>query len=160
MAVAARKSEVEYAYLPATLVYSKAAAQRAREEEQAELARREQRSQRVSSVRVAGREAMRKLSMMLCVAVAMGAILLVLMRYSGIAEAYGAVNELRDNIEQTRRTITALNVELNSAVSLQEARDAAEEAGLGYPRSDQIITVRGRLPAEEARALGQIEVVD
>ncbi len=149
MAVAARKLENEYAYMPATRVYSKAAALRAqREQEKAENDRIE-RAQRAARAKAASKEALRKLSILLAVAVAMASILLMLIRYCNINSEYAAVNILKTNIENVKQEITGLNVQLNSAVSLQEAREAAEKAGLGYPKGNQIVTIT---PQEGRRA--------
>ena len=163
MAVAAGKLENEYAYMPATRVYSKAAAARAkREEEEAEI-NREQRAQRAARAKAASREALRKLTMVITVGVAMAAILLTLIRYSNINHQYAAVNTLRNAIDTTKLEINGLNVQLNSAVSLQEAREAAEKAGLGYPKSEQIITIKPYMSAAQNAgdtASSQIEVLD
>ncbi len=144
MAVAAKKLENEFAYMPATRVYSNAAALRARREAvEAEISRKKK-IDRAARAKAAGREALRKLFMVISAGVAMASILLMLIRYSNINHQYAAVNDLKSDIDTVKLEINALNVQLNSAVSLQEAREAAEGAGLGYPKGEQIITVESR----------------
>lgn len=131
----------EYAYMPATRVYSHAAVLRAVRAEKAQAEREAKREARAEQNRAAREAALRRFFMIVTVAVAAAAMLLVLIRYSQINNAYAKVNELKAEIESTKLEIKSLNVELNSAVSLEEARDAATEAGLGYPKEDQIIKI-------------------
>lgn len=66
----------------------------------------------------------------------------VIVRYSMIALAYSAVNDLEDQIAESERSIAALNVQLNSVLDLNTARETALSAGLGYPTAEQIVHVR------------------
>ena len=50
-------------------------------------------------------------------------------RYASIASAYRAVNSTQKKIEESQRRITELEVQLDEAVSLDEARLAAAQAG-------------------------------
>ncbi len=160
MAVAARQLENDYAYMPATRVYSKAAAVRAKREEEEARQDMQLRAQRKAWVKAAGRETLRKLSMLLTVGVAMASILFMLARYSQINHAYAEVNQLRNAIDSVKLEINGLNVQLNSAVSLQEAREAAQEAGLGYPKGEQIVTVRAYAQGAPQGEASEIEVLD
>ena len=74
---------------------------------------------------------------------AAAAILLVMVRYSDIAVQYAVVNDYKTTIEENNRTLAELEVRLNSAVSLEEAREAALAAGLGYPAASQIVSIDG-----------------
>ena len=64
-------------------------------------------------------------------------------RYASIASAYRAVNSTQKKIEESQRRITELEVQLDEAVSLDEARLAAAQAGLNYPTAEQIVEVNG-----------------
>lgn len=141
MAIAARNLQGEYAGMPATRVYSQTAEllRQRREEEAARLER--ERERRAARRKVAREAAMTRFFMIMAVGVAAAAMLVVLMRYAKITEEYAAVNALKQNIAQTQLEIQSLHVQLNGAVSLSEAQAAAEEAGLGYPTADQIVTV-------------------
>ncbi|MDD4075881.1 MAG: hypothetical protein PHC80_07300 [Eubacteriales bacterium] len=159
MAIAARQMQNDYAYMPATRVYSHAAVMRAVREEKERSEREAKREARAAQNRVAREAALRRFFMIVTVAVAAAAMLLVLIRYSQINNAYAEVNRLKTEIESTKLEIKSLNVELNSAVSLEEARDAATEAGLGYPKADQIIKVDPYTQNGKASGTPQIEVL-
>lgn len=64
-------------------------------------------------------------------------------RYASIASAYRMVNSTQKKIEESQRRITELEVQLDEAVSLDEARLAAAQAGLNYPTAEQIVEVNG-----------------
>lgn len=65
----------------------------------------------------------------------------VIVRYSAIALAYSNVNDLKNKIAESQRNIAALDVQLNNALNLGNARSAAEAAGLSYPTAGQIVSV-------------------
>ena len=64
-------------------------------------------------------------------------------RYASIASAYRTVNGTQKKIEESQRRITELEVQLDEAVSLDEARLAAAQAGLNYPTAEQVVEVNG-----------------
>ena len=64
-------------------------------------------------------------------------------RYASIASAYRTVNGTQKKIEESQRRITELQVQLDEAVSMDEARQAAAQAGLNYPTAEQIVEVNG-----------------
>lgn len=64
-------------------------------------------------------------------------------RYASIASAYRTVNSTQKKIEESQRRITELEVQLDEAVSLDEAMLAAAQAGLNYPTAEQIVEVNG-----------------
>ena len=74
-------------------------------------------------------------------------LIILLVRYAIISQEYAVVNEIRDQIVACNREIDILNVQLNAAVSLEEAREAALEAGMGYPQADQIVRIQGTEPS-------------
>lgn len=80
------------------------------------------------------------LGAVLCVA---AALIGILVRYAQIAEQYDEVNQIKSDIAQCEIDLTELRVQLNSAVSIDEARDAAGAAGMDYPSADQIVRLRG-----------------
>ena len=71
------------------------------------------------------------------------AILAIMVRYATITEQYAVVNQYTNTIEENKRTLDRLEVRLNSAVNLDEAREAALAAGLGYPAASQIVKIDG-----------------
>lgn len=71
------------------------------------------------------------------------AILAIMVRYASITEQYAVVNQYKNTIEENKRTLDRLEVRLNSAVNLDEAREAALAAGLGYPAASQIVKIDG-----------------
>ena len=71
------------------------------------------------------------------------AILGIMVRYATITEQYAVVNQYKNTIEENKRTLDRLEVRLNSAVNLDEAREAALAAGLGYPAASQIVKIDG-----------------
>lgn len=70
-------------------------------------------------------------------------MILLVLRYAQIATAYSNINSIKDDIEESQRRITELEVQLDEAVSIDEARLAAARSGLNYPTADQIVTVNG-----------------
>ena len=71
------------------------------------------------------------------------AILAIMVRYATITEQYAVVNQYKNTIEENKRTLDRLEVRLNSAVNLDEARETALAAGLGYPAASQIVKIDG-----------------
>lgn len=86
---------------------------------------------------------MQKLLTTCAILAAAAATLLVMLRYADIAVQYAMVNDYKTTIEENDRTLAELEVRLNSAVSLEEAREAALAAGLGYPAASQIVSIDG-----------------
>ncbi len=67
----------------------------------------------------------------------------IVVRYAAIATEYGNINAMEAKITESRRRITELEVQLDEAVSLVDARQTAETAGLDYPAASQIVDVNG-----------------
>lgn len=76
-----------------------------------------------------------------------GASLTMVARYAMIAQQYGLVNELKDDIEDSELRLAQLNVALECAVSLDDAKAAAERMGMTYPTAAQYVAVGEPLPA-------------
>ena len=156
MAVAARQENREYYYAPVTRVYSHGAtavaAQPAyrpqpREEQQPEVApvQRPKQQQKVQA-QPATSPLQRVLATILICALA-ASLLFVLLRYERIADEYAVVNELKSDIEEANLSLAALNVELQLAVSLDNAKEVAQRMGMDYPTADQIHRVGAPLTA-------------
>ena len=140
MAVAARKIDTEYVYAgsPAMRVYT----HRVQRAEEAPAVQQEE-AQQPAAKPAHSYGLMHKLLTTCAVLAAAAAILLVMVRYSDIAVQYAVVNDYKTTIEENNRTLAELEVRLNSAVSLEEAREAALAAGLGYPAASQIVSIDG-----------------
>ena len=140
MAVAARKNDNEYVYAgsPAMRVYT----HRVQRAEEAPALQQEE-AQQPAAKPAHSYGLMHKLLTTCAVLAAAAAILLVMVRYSDIAVQYAVVNDYKTTIEENNRTLAELEVRLNSAVSLEEAREAALAAGLGYPAASQIVSIDG-----------------
>ena len=149
MAVAAKKVENELRYAPATRVYSQSAAAPAQQPADSPALPAEQRLKPDKSARTdpvarprpavnAGRIFLVTLSVLAGAAL----LILILVRYAMICQEYAVVNDLKEKIEESQREVAALNVQLNAAVSLEEARAAALEAGMEYPTAEQIIRIQ------------------
>lgn len=70
-------------------------------------------------------------------------IIFIVVQYSLIAGEYNELNDIRSDIEASKLRIAELEVQLDSAVNVEEAREAAEKAGLDYPSAGQIVDVDG-----------------
>lgn len=80
------------------------------------------------------------LATVFCIA---AALIGILVRYAMISAQYDAVNALKSEISQCEIDLNELKVRLNSAVNIEEAREAAERAGMDYPTAEQIVRVNG-----------------
>jgi len=85
----------------------------------------------------------KKVSVLATVVFIAAALIGILMRYAEISTEYNKVNTLKRDIAQCEIELTELAVKLNSAVSIDTAREAAKEAGMDYPGADQIVKVNG-----------------
>lgn len=145
MAVAAKKNDHVYAYAP-TRVYSYS-----RTEAVAEAAPRIKKApppspklQPQKQIKAAARanpHVLKKLLSFVFVMAMAGLMLFVVTRYAKINDEYAAVNTLKSNIKAAKQNIEALNVQLNTSVSIEQAREAAIRAGMGYPTAEQIVRV-------------------
>ncbi len=140
MAVAAKKLQYEYG-VPTTRVYSHAA------QSMEAAARRDAtcgtRTERSAAPRAHTKGTGKKLAALVCVGITVAVLAVLLLRYARITECYAAVNSLNESIEESERSIAALNVELNSVIDIDAARETALAAGLGYPTADQIVRISG-----------------
>lgn len=70
-------------------------------------------------------------------------LIYIIVRYASITAQWGDVTAMQANIEESRRRITQLEVQLDEAADLEVAREAALEAGMNYPTAEQIVRVGG-----------------
>lgn len=163
MAVAARKLDNERRYNPAaTRVYAQGAAAPSLKPAERELPQTPPRGKAASpaqATRIARAASIRPrvspgrlLFVTLGVMAAAAVMILTLVRYAMISQEYAVVNETKGQIEESGREIAALKVQLNAAVSLEQARAAALAAGMGYPTAEQIVRIAG---GKQVQAGGQ-----
>lgn len=70
-------------------------------------------------------------------------LIYIIVRYTMITAEWADVNAMQAKIDESRRRITQLEVQLDAAADLVAARDTALGAGLNYPTADQIVNVEG-----------------
>lgn len=86
---------------------------------------------------------MPKLFSVSAVLIAAAALIYMIVRYATITAEWTNVNELQAQIDESQRRITQLEVQLDEAADLDDAKETALEAGLNYPAADQIVDVDG-----------------
>lgn len=146
MAVTAKKNEV-YEYAP-TRVYSysrsaAAVAEPQRKEPAQKNGKKPEQKQKTRAAVQAKPQIKRAVLSMTAVAMVAAVMLFVITRYAAINKSYSALNEMKDNITAIEQEIEMLNVKLNTSVSLEAARAAAVEAGMGYPTEEQVVNLNG-----------------
>lgn len=87
-----------------------------------------------------------RIGVMLSAFLLAGMILFTLFGYEEISRAYADVNILKDEIELTKLRITALDVEIECAVTIQQAQEAAEAAHMQYPTQQQYVRIGDSIP--------------
>lgn len=156
MAIAARKTESQLRYAPRTRVYAQGAACPAAKPYGAPASAPGRKAQpappRVTRIARQPKASLYvdagKLLFTTMGVLSVAALLIILLvRYAIISQEYAVVNETREQIEACAREIDILNVQLNAAVSLDQAREAALEAGMGYPQADQIVRIQVTEPS-------------
>ncbi len=85
---------------------------------------------------------LQRIGMVVCGFLLAGMLLFVLSGYEKISRAYADVNALNEEIELTNLRIVGLDVEIECAVTIQDARQAAENAGMQYPDPQQLVKLR------------------
>ncbi len=87
-----------------------------------------------------------KLLLILSILVISASGLLVISGYERIAAEYKVVNQLKKDIDQTELRLAELNVALECAVNLDDAKAAAKRMGMTYPTAEQYVQVGNALP--------------
>ena len=75
-----------------------------------------------------------------------GMVLFTLSGYERISRAYADINALNDEIELTDLRINELEVQIECAVTIQDAQKAAESYGMRYPDKGQYVRIGDPLP--------------
>ncbi len=75
-----------------------------------------------------------------------GMVLFTLAGYERISRAYADINALNDEIEQTNLRINELDVQIECAVTIQDAQQVAEAYGMKYPEKSQYVKIGDPLP--------------
>lgn len=75
-----------------------------------------------------------------------GMLLFTLTGYERISRAYADVNTINREIELTQLRIKALDVQIECAVTIQDAQDTAERYGMRYPTQSQYVKIGSAIP--------------
>ena len=75
-----------------------------------------------------------------------GMVLFTLSGYERISRAYADINALNKEIELTELRINELEVQIECAVTIQDAQKVAEAYGMRYPENDQYVRIGDPLP--------------
>ncbi|MEA4914608.1 MAG: hypothetical protein VB061_08570 [Christensenella sp.] len=75
-----------------------------------------------------------------------GMVLFTLSGYERISRAYADINALNNEIELTDLRINELEVQIECAVTIQDAQKAAESYGMRYPDKKQYVRIGDPLP--------------
>ena len=73
-------------------------------------------------------------------------VLFTLSGYERISRAYADINALNDECDTTDLRINELNVQIECAVTIQDAQKVAEEYGMKYPDQSQYVRIGDPLP--------------
>lgn len=75
-----------------------------------------------------------------------GMVLFTLSGYERISRAYADINALKNEIESTNLRIRELDVQIECAVTIQDAQRVAEAYGMRYPEKSQYVRIGDMLP--------------
>ncbi|MEA4869874.1 MAG: hypothetical protein VB062_04460 [Christensenella sp.] len=75
-----------------------------------------------------------------------GMVLFTLAGYERISRAYADINALNNEIELTNLRINELDVQIECAVTIQDAQKVAEAYGMQYPEKNQYVKIGDPLP--------------
>ena len=75
-----------------------------------------------------------------------GMVLFTLSGYERISRAYADINALNDEIDTTDLRINELEVQIECAVTIQDAQQVAEAYGMRYPEKSQYVRIGDALP--------------
>ena len=75
-----------------------------------------------------------------------GMVLFTLSGYERIARAYADINALNNEKDTTNLRINELYVQIECAVTIQDAQKAAESYGMRYPEKGQYVRIGDPLP--------------
>ncbi len=75
-----------------------------------------------------------------------GMVLFTLAGYERISRAYADINALNTEIDSTELRINELDVQIECAVTIQDAQKVAEAYGMRYPEKSQYVKIGDALP--------------
>ena len=79
-----------------------------------------------------------------------GMVLFTLSGYERISRAYADINALNSEIDSTNLRINELDVQIECAVTIQDAQKVAEAYGMQYPEKSQYVKIGDPLPFDNA----------
>jgi len=79
-----------------------------------------------------------------------GMVLFTLSGYERISRAYADINALNNEISLTDLRINELSVQIECAVTIQDAQEVAEAYGMQYPVQGQYVRIGDRLPFDNS----------
>jgi hypothetical protein len=79
-----------------------------------------------------------------------GMVLFTLSGYERISRAYADINALNNEIDLTDLRINELDVQIECAVTIQDAQKAAESYGMRYPEKSQYVRIGDALPFDNS----------
>lgn len=86
-----------------------------------------------------------------------GMVLFTLAGYERISRAYADINALNTQIDSTELRINELDVQIECAVTIQEAQQVAESYGMRYPEKSQYVKIGDPLPFSGGAAAATAE---
>lgn len=87
-----------------------------------------------------------RIGLILCGFIFAGMVLFTLTGYERITRAYADINSLNSEIEETSLRINELDVQIECAVTIQDAQAVAEAYGMQYPEQSQYVKIGDALP--------------
>ncbi len=85
----------------------------------------------------------RRFMMVACVVGALALVLPLMYRYALIADRYSDINEVKAQIKSANITLDELSVAVECEIDLDKLKQIAQENGLDYPTSDQVVVMDG-----------------
>jgi len=87
-----------------------------------------------------------RIGLIFCGFIFAGMVLFTLTGYERITRAYADINALNSEIEETDLRINELDVQIECAVTIQDAQAVAEAYGMQYPEQSQYVKIGDALP--------------
>lgn len=87
-----------------------------------------------------------RIGLILCGFIFAGMVLFTLTGYERISRAYADINALNTEIDATKLRINELEVQIECAVTIQDAQKVAEAYGMQYPEKKQYVKIGDSLP--------------
>lgn len=95
-----------------------------------------------------------RIGLIFCAFLLAGMILFMLTGYEKISRAYADINTLNNEIELAELRIAELDVSIECAVTITQAQEAAQKAGMNYPTQTQYIRIGSAIPVTSASLAG------